>query len=48
MKVHLLQSYILAFILSQSLLRVEGIVVPTRIGPEKRKKMLFVVSENLL
>lgn len=48
MKVNLLQGYILVFILSQSLLRVERIVVPTRIRPSKVIILLFVVSENLL
>jgi len=40
MKVNLLQGYILAFILSQSLLRVERIVVPTRIGPKNEKNVI--------
>lgn len=48
MKLILLQGYILVLLLSQRLLRVERIVVPTRIGPKKRNIILFVVSENLL
>lgn len=51
MKINLLQGYILAFILSQSLLRIERIVVPTRMGPKKRKKCyslsLRICSESV-
>lgn len=48
MKIILLQCYNLANILSQDLLRVERIVVPTRIRPSKVIILLFVVSEDLL
>ena len=40
MKVNLLQGYILAFILSQRLLRIERIVVPTRIGTKKKYNII--------
>lgn len=48
MKVNLLQGYILAFILSQSLLRVERIVVPTRIGPKKKYNIIRSLWEFFL